>query len=79
MTNFPSFERSILLQPQLRAEELPVQLICIPEQPENNPLSLMSMLVTDISLLFIMLVGLFRLRRRGGGTFPLAQVLWRQV
>jgi len=37
------------------------------------------MLVTDISLLFIMLVGLFRLRRRGGGTFPLAQVLWRQV
>jgi len=35
------------------------------------------MLVTDISLLFIMLAGLFRLRRRGG-TFPLAQVLWRQ-
>lgn len=36
------------------------------------------MLFTDISLLFIMLVGLFRLRRRGG-IFPLAQVLWRQV
>ena len=36
------------------------------------------MLITDISLLFIMLIGLFRLRRRGG-TFPLAQVLWRQV
>jgi hypothetical protein len=36
------------------------------------------MLVTDVSLLLIMLVGLFRLRR-GGSTFGLAQVLWKQV
>lgn len=35
--------------------------------------------VTDIALLLIMLVGLFRLRCHGGGTFGLAQVLWRQV
>ena len=36
------------------------------------------MLVTDISLLLVMLVGLIRLRRRGS-TFGLAQVLWKQV
>ena len=36
------------------------------------------MLITDISLLLVMLVGLFRLRRRGS-TFGLAQVLWKQV
>jgi hypothetical protein len=36
-------------------------------------------LVTDIALLLIMLVGLFRLRREGGGTFGLSQFLWRQV
>jgi len=36
------------------------------------------MLITDVSLLLVMLVGLFRLRRRGS-TFGLAQVLWRQV
>jgi len=73
-------QRWVLIQgaARLRVEDVPSQLICVPEQPENNPLSLISMLVTDISLLFIMLVGLFRLRRRGGGTFPLAQVLWRQ-
>jgi len=34
------------------------------------------MLITDITLLLIMLVGLFRLRRHGSGT--LAQVLWKQ-
>jgi len=37
------------------------------------------MLVTDIALLLIMLVGLLRLRLHGGGTFGLAQLLWRQV
>jgi len=36
------------------------------------------MLITDVSLLLVMLVGLFRLRHRGS-TFGLAQVLWRQV
>ena len=36
------------------------------------------MLITDISLLLIMLVGLFRLRRHGSA-FGLNQVLWRQV
>jgi hypothetical protein len=37
------------------------------------------MLATDIILLIVMLVGLFRLHRHVGGKFGLAQVLWRQV
>lgn len=37
------------------------------------------MAVTDIILLAIMLVGLFRLRRHRCGTFGLAQLLWKQV
>jgi len=37
------------------------------------------MAVTDIVLLLIMLVGLLRLRSGDGGTFGLAQLLWKQV
>jgi len=37
------------------------------------------MAVTDIVLLFIMLLGLFRLRHDGYGTFGLARLLWKQV
>lgn len=37
------------------------------------------MAITDIILLVIMLVGLFRLRRHRCGTFGLAQLLWKQV
>ena len=38
-----------------------------------------STLVADIVLLSIMLVGLLRLRRHGGGSFALGQLLWKQV
>jgi hypothetical protein len=37
------------------------------------------MAVTDIILLLIMLIGLLRLRHDCGGTFGLAQLLWKQV
>ena len=37
------------------------------------------MVVTDIVLLLIMLVGLLRLRRHGGGTFGVTHLLWKQV
>jgi hypothetical protein len=37
------------------------------------------MVVTDIILLLILLVGLLRHRREYGGTFGLAQLLWKQV
>jgi len=62
---------------EIRAVWLNTQVTCIGDQRRNDPQSLVSMLVTDVSLLLVMLVGLFRVRRRGG-TFGLAQVLWRQ-
>lgn len=37
------------------------------------------MVITDISLLFIMLVGLHRLRRHGSSAFGLTHLLWKQV
>jgi len=40
---------------------------------------MIAMAITDIALLLIMLVGLFRLRHSGNDMFGLAQVLWRQV
>ena len=40
---------------------------------------MIAMAITDIALLLIMLVGLFRLRHRGNDRFGLTQVLWRQV
>jgi hypothetical protein len=46
--------------------------------PTNVP-TFISMMVTDIILLLIMLIGLLRLRRDGGGTFGLGQLLWKQV
>ena len=36
-------------------------------------------LVTDVALLLIMLFGVFRLRRDGGGMMALGQLLWNQV
>jgi len=37
------------------------------------------MLATDVALLLIVLAGMLRLRRRGGGWFDLGRLLWKQV
>jgi hypothetical protein len=34
---------------------------------------------SDLALLLIMLIGLLRLRREGGGAFALGRTLWKQV
>jgi len=36
------------------------------------------MLVTDVALLFTMIIGLLRLRKHGGGRFDLGRLLWKQ-
>jgi hypothetical protein len=41
--------------------------------------TLIALFGTDFLLLLIMLAGLLRLRRRGGGTLKLGRILWRQV
>lgn len=46
---------------------------------ETSQPSLISLFITDCLLLLFMLAGLLRLRRRGGGTFELGRLLWRQV
>jgi len=45
---------------------------------EDNKLNTLATFTTDIVLLLIMLVGLIRLRRHGGGRFGLGIVLWKQ-
>jgi hypothetical protein len=51
----------------------------VPTNTESNKLNIIVTLVTDVILLLIMLIGLFRLRRNGAGTFGLGQLLWRQA
>ena len=46
---------------------------------ESCKLNIVVTLVTDITLLLIMLVGLLRLRRYGAGTLGLGRLLWKQV
>jgi len=56
----------------------------VPNPIANNPISFnretnpIAMLITDIVLLLIMLVGLFRLHRHRDGSGTLAQALWKQ-
>ena len=52
---------------------------CILTNVETSRPSIISLLVSDFLLLLIMLAGLLRLRRKGGGTFRLGRFLWRQV
>jgi len=56
-------------------------VICRGKTSLSNRLTLISLAATDIVLLLMMLVGLFRLRHDGYGsaTFGLVQFLWKQV
>jgi len=51
---------------------------CVVHNTESNKPNIIVTLITDIILLLIMLVGLLRIRRQGGGTFGLGQLLWKQ-
>jgi len=46
---------------------------------ESNKPTMIVILATDVILLLTMFVGLIRLLGRGGGTFELGRLLWRQV
>jgi hypothetical protein len=52
---------------------------CVTSNLESIRLSTIVALVTDIILLSIMLIGLFRMRRHGGGALALGRLLWSQV
>lgn len=46
---------------------------------ESIKISTIVALGTDAGLILIMLLGLFHLRRRGGGPMALGHLLWNQV
>ncbi|KAH9964977.1 hypothetical protein BC827DRAFT_903995 [Russula dissimulans] len=63
---------------QIRSEWVPDNLACGEPNTESNKLAITAMPVTDIALLLIMLIGLLRIRYRGGGKFNLGRLLWKQ-
>jgi hypothetical protein len=46
---------------------------------ETSKPTIISTFATDVALLLIMLAGILRLRRRGGGWFDLGRLIWKQV
>jgi hypothetical protein len=58
---------------------LPDERACAASNVDGVKLTLVVTLITDILLLVTVLVGLFRLRRDGGGRSGLQGLLWRQV
>jgi len=54
------------------------QNCCVILDAESNKPTMIVMLATDIILLLTMFVGLIRLLGRGGGTYELGRLLWRQ-
>jgi len=63
---------------QIRSEWIPVQSACRLPNVESNRSTMTAMFATDFVLLLIMLVGLLGLRRRGGSTFDLGRLIWKQ-
>ena len=64
---------------QVRCVWDPVVKSCITTNIEVCKLAMISGFITDTVLLFIMFGGLLRLRRRGGGSYELWHLLWKQV
>jgi len=63
---------------RLRSRWSPEQLACIPSNTDSTLLTFISILVADLTLLLVMLVGLFRLRRHRSSTVGFVEHLWRQ-
>ncbi|KAH9962368.1 hypothetical protein BC827DRAFT_1154908 [Russula dissimulans] len=64
--------------PHIHAKWVPPSLACGPPNTQSTKLAITTMPFTDITLLVIMLIGLLRLRHRGGGRFDLGRLLWKQ-
>jgi MYXO-CTERM domain-containing protein len=64
---------------QVRSQWDPVAKSCVTTNVEICQVAMVSGLVTDAILLLMMLAGLLQLRRRGGGSYELWHLLWKQV
>jgi len=63
---------------RFRAKWIPSQETCVMIHMESIKISTIVALGTDTGLILVMLLGLFHLRRRGGGTMALGHLLWNQ-
>ncbi|KAH9968388.1 hypothetical protein BJV74DRAFT_868389 [Russula compacta] len=63
---------------RVRASWVPGQQTCIAYNIETGKLNIIATFVTNVVLLFVVLVGLFRLRLQDGGTFGMGRILWTQ-
>ncbi|KAH9955664.1 hypothetical protein BJV74DRAFT_467429 [Russula compacta] len=63
---------------RVRASWVLGQQLCIAYNIETSKLGITATLFTNMALLFIVLVGLFRLRLQGGGSFGIGRLLWTQ-
>jgi hypothetical protein len=68
-----------LINLQLRSDWNPVLPGCVIFNSDTIKLTVIIGFIIDIVLLFTMLVGLFRLRNNGEGTFGMGLFLWKQV
>lgn len=72
-------ERSRLINLQLRADWQDTLRQCVVLNSDVSKLNIIVLVITDIVLLTMVLVGLFRLCRDGGGRIGMGLLLWRQV
>jgi len=63
---------------RLRSVWDPALQFCTVLNSKSNQLNITVTLIADIILLLIVLIGLLRLRRDGGGRFALGRLLWNQ-
>jgi len=63
---------------RLRWTQVPGQLGCVQVNLKSTLINLISVPFTDIALLLIMLIGVFRLRGHGSSMFGMTKVLWTQ-
>ncbi|KAI0294357.1 hypothetical protein BC826DRAFT_1104652 [Russula brevipes] len=77
-TNVAFFIQKCGFGDQIRVTWDDAKLSCSNNNTRINTLNLIVTVVTDISLLFLMLVGLLRMRYHAGSKFGLSQFLWKQ-
>jgi len=73
-------DTAILIRGIIRthSEWEPMRNGCKSPNIESNKLTIIAVLVSDVTLLVVMFIGLLRLRQRGGGRFGLGRLLWKQ-
>ncbi len=72
-------DRLDLSHPQLRASWMPLMTTCIISDLHSTKLNMITTLITDVTLLLIMLIGLLRLGFHEPDVYGLGHLMWKQV